>query len=270
MLDIFAYAVGGTITFKDPRINLIVGNSFGIGITARTDYLYAIDAYGFGQNITSTYNNAYPFPYPTLSQAGQTAIDTFKFRGSNSNISSIIASRPHKVVYSVSAELNPNNDPLGFVTDSSRFDIWVDVALPMWGKTQGLTFERDFDVDFTPFDIAERGGFKLITENKFPIDLETQLYFMNGNTILDSLFTGDKAILKSALVDGTGHVTQAESATHLSAFTAERFSLIKTATKVRLKAKLVTTNNGTQDVKFYTDYGLTVKLGMTMGINPFK
>lgn len=269
-LDIFTYNIGGTVSFKDPRINLIVGNSFGVGVRATTDYLYAIDPYGFGQDITSTYNNTYDFPYPTMSQVGQRAIDTFKFRGSNSNLSSIIQMRPRKVVYEVSAELNPNNDPLGFVTDSSNFDIWVDVALPMWGKTQGLSFERDFEVDFQPFDIVDRASFKLITENGFPVDLEAQLYFMNGNIIMDSLFTGDKAILKSGIVDGTGHVIQKEIATQESAFTAVRFSSIKNANKLRLKAKLLTYKNGTEDVKFYTDYGLTVKLGMIVGVNPFK
>ncbi|MBX7242970.1 MAG: hypothetical protein K1X92_14605 [Bacteroidia bacterium] len=269
-LDIFTYNIGGTVSFKDPRINLIVGNSFGVGVTATTDNMYAIDPYGFGQDITSVYNNTYPFPYPSINEVGQTAIDTFKFRGSNSNISSIIQMRPRQVVYEVSAELNPNNEPLGFVTDSSQFNVWVDVALPMWGKTQGLTFERDFEADFQPFDIVDRASFKLITENGFPVDLETQLYFMNGNIILDSLMTGDKMILKSGTVDGSGRVIQDEIATTESAFTAARFSNIKNTNKLRLKAKMLTYKNGTEDVKFYTDYGLTVKLGMIVGVDPFK
>lgn len=269
-LDIFTYNIGGTVKFKDPRINLIVGNSFGVGVTAQTDNLYAIDPYGFAQNITSSYNNVYPFPYPAINQVGQIAIDTFKFRGSNSNIASIIEMRPRQVVYEVSASLNPDNQPLGFVTDSSKFDIWVDVALPMWGRTSGLSFEKEFDVDFSPFEIVDRAGFKLITENGFPVDLEAQLYFMSGNVVLDSLFSNGNTILKSATIDGNGRVIADEIATNESSFTGARFSGIKNAQKLRLKAKLLTYKNGSQDIKLYTDYGLRVKLGMTAGIDPFQ
>jgi hypothetical protein len=267
-LKIFGNVFGGNVFFKNPRINIIVKNSFGAPVRAKADVLKAKDVYNFTQDITSSYNGIFDFPYPTLSQVGQSVVDTFKFTGTNSNISSIIQQRPSQVIYKISGELNPNSVPGGFVTDSSQFDIYVDVALPMYGKTANLSFSKTFSTDFKPFKVADRASFKLITENGFPADVKAQLYFYDkNNVLLDSLFHSDALILKAAPVNANGQATTKEKSINEAVFTAEEFEKIKTATSITLKAKLNTTNNGNTDVKFYENNGMTVKLGMIIGVN---
>jgi hypothetical protein len=269
VLDIFKNFVGGQTYFADPRINLIVANSYGVPIAAETKQLRAVNFFGFGQDFTSVYNNYYAFPSPALNQVGQTAVDTFRFYGSNSNVEDVIAAAPREVQYNISAVLNPNHEPGGFLTDSSQFSVFVDVALPMWGRTTGVEFKKDFNADFSPFAAMDSAAFKLITENGFPLDLRTQLYFVtNTNEIIDSLFTGYPRIMDAATVDGNGHVNSIKAATNFASISGDRFANIKKRTKyLRLKAKTNTSNNGSIDVKFYTDYGMTVKLGVAASVD---
>lgn len=265
LLDIFRNWQKGSILFKDPRINLIVKSSYGLPIRAKTDIMEAITNAG-QMPITSIYNNTYDFPYPSV--AGQTKVDTFKFYGSNSNIEDVIAATPYRIAYEVSAELNPNNQ-IGFATDSSRFDVYVDVALPMWGRTTGLTFERDFDVDLKPFKVIDNVTFKVITENRFPVDVKMQLYFLaDNNTRMDSIFVGEPVILKSASVNGAGQVTGTSVVINEAVFSTDRFTKVKTYKRLRMKGTLMTAQNGMQDVKFFNSNGMTIKMGINAGVDP--
>lgn len=268
-LKIFTNTVGGNVYFKDPRINIIIKNSYGVGIRMQADTLRAIDRNNFSHDFTlnNNPNLIFDFPYPSVT--GQSKVDTFKFTGTNSNVEDVIALSPSQIVYKVSGELNPNNDPSGFVTDSSKFDVFVDVALPMYGRTSNLSYEKTFVTDFKSFKPADKASFKLITENGFPVDVFTQLYFVDkNNQVIDSIFKGNPLILKAAPVDGSGKVTTKATAINESSFSPEAFEKIKKATSIKVKAKLNTTDsNLNKDVKFYTDYGMTVKLGMIIGTN---
>lgn len=265
-IGMFANAVGGNVSLKDPRLNIIVKSSYGTPVRAKTEVLKAIDVYGFSQDITSTYNGIYDFPFPLT--AGASATDTFVFKGTNSNIGTVIAQRPNQIVYKVAAELNPNNLSSGFVTDSSKFDVYVDVALPMWGRTSNLSFEKEFSIDLSTFQAVGDASFKLVTENGFPVDVFTQLYFYDaGNQVLDSLFKSSPKILKSAAVGSDGKVTTWEKQSNEAVFDAAAFARLKQATSLRLSARLNTTNNGNTDVKFYPNYGLRLKLGVKAGVN---
>lgn len=271
-LDIFKYWKLGNIYFKDPRINLIVANSYGVPVRAQANILNAIASNGVKTAITnSNYpNNIFNFPYPSVSQAGTYAVDTFKFNGTNSNLGQVIQQRPPQVEYQVSADLNPDGLQ-GFITDSSKFDIYLDIALPMYGHATNYTLTKDFATDMSIFSAMEYAKFKLITENGFPADVKLQLLFLDesGKT-LDSLFSGNSIILQAAEVDGNGRVNQANKAVKIteSEFTPERFSAIKTAKKLRLIGGINTLNNGTVDVRFYTDYAMGLRLGIVAGVNP--
>ncbi|MGL5936771.1 MAG: hypothetical protein ACRCZI_14245 [Cetobacterium sp.] len=273
-LDIFKYWKLGDIYFKDPRINIIVANSYGVPIEAKADVLNAIAANGIETNITNTAypNNIFNFPYPTLSQAGMYAIDTFKFSTSNSNLSNVIQSRPPQVKYKVSALLNPNEID-GFITDTSKFDVYVDISLPMYGHAKDYTLTKDFDTDLSMFSAMNYANFKLVTENGFPADIKLQLFFLSANdNIIDSLFIDNPIILNAADVDASGRVNQANKVTTINhaEFSPQRFSAIKTAKKIKLRGSLNTLNNGTTDVKFYTDYAMGIRLGIIAGVNPLE
>lgn len=271
-LDIFKYWKSGNIYFKDPQINVIVQNSYGVPLQAQANVLNAVAASGVKTAITnSSYpNNIFNFPYPSISQSGLSATDTFKFNMTNSNLGAVIQLYPPQVEYQVSARLNPNAAQ-GFITDSSKFDIYLDIALPMYGHATKYTLTKDFDTDLSIFAAMDYAKFKLVTENGFPADIKLQILFLDQyeNTI-DSLFVGNSVILQAAEVDGFGRANQANKAVKISEaeFTPERFSLIKKAKKLRLSGEVNTLNNGTVDVRFYTDYAMAIRLGVVAGINP--
>ncbi len=273
-LDIFKYWKFGEVYFKDPRINLIVQNSYGVPLRAQADKLNAIAYNNVKTAITnSDYpNNIFNFPYPNISQAGIFATDTFKFNSGNSNLGAVIQLHPPQIEYKVSAELNPNNLQ-GFITDSSRFDVYLDIALPMYGHATNYTLTKDFDLNMAQFEAMDYAKFKLVTENGFPADIKLQLLFLDASeNVIDSLFAGDSVILQAAEVDGNGRVNQANKAVRVTEteFTAQRFSAIKTAKKLKLKGTVNTLNNGTVDVRFYTDYAMALRLGIVAGINPLN
>ncbi|MFK7773860.1 MAG: hypothetical protein AB8F94_17045 [Saprospiraceae bacterium] len=266
LINLFETAVSGSLKIEDPKINLKISNSFGIPIGMVAENLTAETMSEGTMDVYSVLDDGIAFNYPSLVEVGESKITNIGVNKDNSNLSEIISSNPTQLNYELGALTNPAADPSirGFVLDNSRFDVDVKMELPVWLSASDFAVEEVSEFDASFFEDIESASFKLITENGLPIEAGVQVYFMDeNNVVLDSLFnSGNMTLIPAAEVNTEGEVTAKSSSENIAEFTIDRIAKIKNATQISIKGMVSTAEMGTVAVKFYTDYGLTFKLGV--------
>jgi hypothetical protein len=265
LINLFEAAVGGSLKIEDPKINLKVMNSFGIPIGMSVESLTVETISEGTMEIHSVLDDGIEFNYPSGIEVGQSKITNIEMNKDNSNLSEIISSSPRELNYKLGAMTNPANDPSlkGFVLDTSQFTIDVKMELPIWLSASNFAVEKISEFDASFFEDIESAEFKLITENGLPIEAGVQVYFLDeNNVILDSLFNASNmTLIPAAEVNSQGEVTLKSSSENIAEFTIDRIAKIQHATQIAIKGIVSTTEMGTVAVKFYTDYGMSFKLG---------
>lgn len=255
----------------DPKIKFRIFNSYGIPIKAQ---LNEFSTYSKSKGlITATgYPDPLAIPTPTEQEIGEIKIDSFELNKTNSNITDLVSNIPKWMVYNFAAQVNPpGTTERNFITYNSQLRIQADIDIPLAGSAEGFVLNKEvdisgFDDDLEDVEELEEITLRLFLENDFPVDVDLQLYFQDsmGNT-LDSLIEPSQLILKSAVVDGTGKSVAPNTYTLDFVVSRDRFERMREATKGLVTARLNTykPSSGPQpEVRFYSDYGLTVKLGI--------
>ncbi len=265
-INLFETAVGGSLDIQDPKINLKITNSFGVPIGMTAESLIAETMSEGTMDVYSVLDDGIEFNYPTAMEVGESKITNVGVNKDNSNLSDIISSNPTQLSYELGAVTNPDNDPsiIGFVLDTSQFDVDVEIELPVWLSASNFAVEEVSEFDASFFEDIESAEFKLITENGLPIEAGVQVYFMDeNNLVLDSLFnTSSTTLIPAAEVNAQGEVTSKSSTENIAEFTVDRIAKIQNATQISIKGIVSTAEMGTVAVKFYTDYGMSFKLGV--------
>lgn len=264
VIDLFENSTSGSIRVEDPRINLMITNSFGVPIQITADDLSATTASGSTMAITSPLDNGFNFNYPSLAEAGEAKTSMININKNTSNIVDLIESSPKEIQFELSAMTNPMADPTirGFVNDDSQFDIDVEVEVPMHLSASDFKIENTSEFDASVFDEVEEAEFKLYVENGLPVEAGVQVFFKDdAGVVLAPLFDATTDLIVAAPVDADGKVTDFSTGEQTVIIDADKIALIKDATQITIEGTASTTNNGNTAVKFYTDYGMTFKLG---------
>jgi len=265
LINLFESAVSGSLNIKDPKINLKITNSLGVPIEMMAEHLTAETISAGTMEVQTIFDNGIAFNYPTTMEVGQSKITNVETNKDNSNLSDVISKSPKQLNYELGAITNPANDPniKGFILDTSRFAVDVEVELPVWFSASDFVFEEVSEFDASFFEDIESAEFKLIIENGLPIEAGVQVYFMDENNIvLDSLFDGgNMTLIPAAEINTQGEVISKSSSENIAEFTIDRIAKIQHATQISIKGIVSTAEMGTVAVKFYTDYGLSFKLG---------
>lgn len=264
----------GKIDFVNPTIKLLINSSYGFPTRAAWGILQARQIES-GQTIDITgFPNPTDFSYPQFSQLGKSVTTEILLSKTTSNVMDVISLPPNQLIYSiigtsnVNGKLNPTQYPTqeNFVTDSSRFDVAVEVEFPLHGSIKDLTIENiyDFNLDIESVEEVISALFKINIENEFPLDGRLQIYFTDSNlVILDSLIATNEKFIKSAEVDADGIVTKPTLAYSQTLYTFERFKTIsEKAHKMLVRATVNSTNDGNTNVRIYSNYILDVKVGV--------
>lgn len=269
LIDLFENWTRGDVYFVDPKIKMTVENSFGFPVRAKANVMQVLTVDDEILDLVSPYVDSINFNYPSLSEVGQTKLTYFDFDKDNSNIDVILGSGPVAVDYDLDAVPNPdmNTDIHGFMTDSSFFNVQVEVDLPIYGRASGFEVRDTFAVDFSTYEEVDHVEFKLIAENGVPLDVSTQVYFANSNgEVLDSLFIPMENILAAAAVNTDGDVTAIGEKTTLVEMDSDRFDGVRSARKLYLTTAFSTTDNGSKNVKVTIDQGVDIRMGMKLGV----
>jgi hypothetical protein len=255
---------------SDPRIKFYISNSYGIPMSAQISEISTISR-SAGKLTATGFPDPLVIPTPTRQQIGETLIDSFELNKNNSNVADMISNIPQHLIYGFGAEVNPTGTTSrNFITYNSELKISVDIDVPLAGRADGFELSQEVDIsdmttDLDDIDQLEEILVRMFLKNDFPVDVDLQLYFQDSSgTTLDSLFKDGQMLLRSAVVDGNGRVTQSQDYRLDISMTREQFERIKTSTQGLITAKLNTLKqNGSQpEVKFYSDYGIGFKLGV--------
>lgn len=259
----------GRIQLADPQIHLKVGNSFGVPFGIELLDLEARFKDGSMTPITLDPDvNPVIIDAPTIDQVGQAIITNTAVDSNNSNINQIASTDLTGVQVSVNALGNPTGVLNNFILDTSHLDINLEVVVPMHLRAEGLEMGEIYDFDIGGGDGFSRENiksfmFQLETENGLPLEVSTQVYFMDSNeNYLDSLFNEQNwNILPSGVVDGNGKVIMTTYNKVEVFLTDSQIDNLFIAEKTMVQIMVETTDEGTRDIKFYSTNSLGFKLG---------
>lgn len=270
-IGVFKNAIGsGVISLADPKLTMVISNSYGIPIDARIAELNAYTP-GFIPFPVTGFPTPLPLYSPDKNQIGQTLTGSFTLNSTNSNLSTIIKKVPQSFIYKIDSKTNPNGAThSNFILDSSRFKVDMKVELPLYGTAKDFllidTAEFKMEENFT--DQVESATIRTFNSNGFPMDVAMQVYFVDSTyKKLDSLVQPYQLILRSATVNPiTGKVTNPNDKIYDVVLTQARVKNLKTAKYLLVKANATTTSGGNTNVKIYSNYKIDLKLGIQANI----
>lgn len=263
-LGVFDNWESGGVSFVDPKVRILVDNSFGFPTRSRVNMLDLVTADGRVLPLESEFiNTGINFGFPTFDEVGQVITTDFAFDNTNSNIAELFEERIVQVIYDVDALAFPDNNPdeFGFVTNESFFRVSVEVELPMQGTVNDLQLYQEYDINELDIEFAEEVELKTITSNTFPVDINLQAYFLDlSGTIVDSLYVGGPTRLQSS-----DDLTQEETVEFVQIID-QRLEALKSARKVGLRVGL---QNPESDEPFWilADQQVSLRIGAKVKVN---
>ncbi|MDG2455957.1 MAG: hypothetical protein P8N47_09135 [Bacteroidia bacterium] len=266
-IPFFENSQSGSITLRDPRIKFFFANSSGLGIEVN---VLKFDGINKENNVLPFIGFPSPLPIPKLSfmEIGQTKNDSLELNKNTSNLAPYLDNKPAKNAYRLEVNSGVNANQRQWLLDTSKLAMQVEIEIPLDGTAQDFALEssQPFELELENVSDIDEVLIRLYTENGFPLDITTQLYFEDSltNTVLDSLLTTDILILPSATVDAQGKVLSANPKTTDISLNTASIENLQNANRIRIRATLNTlVENGIPtDVKLYSYYDLLLQLGV--------
>jgi len=252
----------------DPRIDIYTENSLGIPFELTLDSVIAT-----AEDMTTLaleFYEGHPFkiPAPSLSRVGETVRGEFNINNQTSNFHELLNLAPHSLSYRLAGGIDPDiPDQNHFLLDTSRFLLEAEFLIPLDLKyTQYAmedTLEFEFGEEGIDTSMVKEVQLKVSTVNELPIELDLQLYLLDEfHTVIDSVFEQDGVFLPASEVDANGLLQSASEQSNMADFHTEKLGRLDNVRYILVAARLVTSENGQQFVKFYTDYSLEFKISM--------
>jgi len=270
-LEIYDHAFNGTAYFEDPHIYIYINNSYGLPL--KMDF----DDFSTFSTIDDSYAS-FPFPLsiidiaaPSVNNIGTSELTTITLDTSNfPQLRNILDKSPKYLFFGVNGYLNPDGYSKNFATDSSHFDVDMEINLPLWGYASYLTLEdtteADFSENFHDFDDIQWIKFLFNVDNGMPADVFYQVYFDDStHVVLDSLFHNENEmhLVVSGILDNNYKVVASTHKTTTILYERPRLDLLENTKYVRFRGYIKTKNiEEAQLVKFYADYTINMKLGV--------
>jgi len=256
------------LKLADPRINLRTESSLGIPFELTLDKVMAT-----AEDMTTLsleFYEGHPFkiPAPSLSQMGETVEGEFHINNQTSNFHELLNLAPSSLSYRFTGGPDPDIlDQNHFLLSTSRFLLAAEFLLPL-----DLKYTKYALSDTLEFELGEEGVdttiikdvlLKVSTVNELPIELDLQLYLLDENrTLLDSVFEQEGVFLAGSEVDPGGLLLSASEQSNSASFPTEKLGILGQVRYIVVRASLVTSENGEQYVKFYSDYSLDFEISL--------
>jgi hypothetical protein len=264
-IDFFEKWRSGSVKFEAPRLIATLDNSFGVPVRAQMVVGEVITINGQKLQLNSPLTAGVDVNYPSMNEIGKTKRTIVTFDTANSNLAKIISANPMAIDYDIDGLMNPDSGRriTGFLTDSSAFKFQVELEVPMHGSVRNFELNDTFAIDLSKNTNVTQAEFKVLTDNKMPIDLLLQGYFTDKNgKILDSLYTAQSPILRGAPVGSNGLPTGISSTENKINLTAAKFEKVRNASKIIVRYGFSTTNNGAVPVKLTVTQSVRVRIGV--------
>ena len=268
-IGVYSTWISGGFDFEDPKLTIKVQNSFGFPVRTKFNKLELTNVKGEKSNVEGTFiDEGFDFNYPTLDEKGTVAYSEFILDKTNSNIQTVFNEKVKLVRYDVTATGNPDNDDsiIGFLTDTSFYNVDIAIELPLETSINDLILGDTFDIDLSSYEEVINAEFKLITENKFPYEMEVQAYMLDANGVaIDSLFR-DEAYQVAGADTSAGSTNDSPTSIRYTTFDNAAFAKIRSAEQIAIKAKFNNTEGQEGPQWIYEDYGIDIKIGAIINV----
>lgn len=255
-IDLYENIVEGELYFSDPRLGLIINNSFGIPAMVNLKSVSVLTVNNDIIKLTgSILDEGFYVDAPSSGQQGETAQSTVVIDRSNSNIAEVFNAKPKQIWYLVEVILAPGSGLTeGFVLEESQIDVSVSFELPIEGKAKSFITEQIVDMDLgDEEELLKEAQLKLITSNQIPIDVGLQLYFLDeAEQKVDSIFTDLTTVIAS----------NSPELTTLFDLSPSRIQSIRKSKKIMIRSEFSTTNGGNTEVRILNTQEMAVRLGL--------
>ncbi len=264
----------GDIYFADPRINILIENSYGIPVEFELENMRSVSKETGAVTDISIDPSVNPFliKAPTLEQEGEIIETHIPINNTNSNIDEVVNTESKLFTYGISSTINPGgpDQNYNFVLDTSGVSMDFEFTLPMHLRAENFTLQDTLDFDlFGSVSDEESNNFeveallvKLDVDNGMPVEVDMQLYFTDSlYTVRDSLFDDSKDVLSSGIVDENDRVIYPSSNPIEIDLSQDKIDNLMDTKFAILKATIETIDDGQRHVKFYTDYAIDFRLG---------
>ncbi|MCK5856892.1 MAG: hypothetical protein KAG64_05345 [Bacteroidales bacterium] len=260
VIDLFDNQMAGALFAEDPSLKITLRNSYGLPADLTFTELYAVRD-GVKLNFTGALLPTLSIGHPTFNDIGQVVTTEFLFNTSNSNIKDIIELNPEKFFFEGLVQTNPQGSGIdNFALDTSSIDVDLEFELPLHGRALNFVLRDTTFLSGNEEGVDSKGvetlTLRVKTENRFPIDVNLQVYMTDSlNNIIDSVFDAGGKLLDAAPVSGPPdyHVTSSVDNITYITLTEDQLDSYKKAQKLIIEAHSSTTNAGTDIIKIYTD-----------------
>jgi len=228
------------------------------------------------RNTTTQDLNLLPFiidrPADTISPE---ISSTFIIDRNNSSLAELISLPPDKIMISGNAIMNPSAKSQEFTsfTGTRKLLGSLEIEVPLEFRMNNLSFtdstenflaeafDKGDDLNWEDFELF-RIDFDI--QNGFPLGVSLKLSLLDSttNNVLSSIDATD--IIKPAPVDLNGKATGVTASSTSVLFTQQFFNSINSAEKIEFRFTLNTSENGSKDVKIYSDYRINFKASLVL------
>ncbi len=270
-INLYNRWISGTMDFVEPRVVMDVENSFGFAVGADFKEMTIETIDGAKLPLESEIiDNGIIFEYPELDEIDVVKNTNFDFDKDNSNIAIIFNDRVAQFNYTIDAIANPANelDFLGFMTNNSYYAVQVKVEVPMHLAINNMQITDTLDFNFSPDNTGlDTLELKVILENNFPVDVRTQLYFLDENNVaIDSVFSDGEKFLKGGTYKDGGVLEDVDEQTFFVDFSEEKLDNLVKSKRILVKPTFISTPNGQDHLWIYDHYNIKIKMGAKFSI----
>jgi len=256
---------GATVSFVQPKINLIVTSDYGVPLTVA---FQTIEARKKGASLPVQLNPQSPMAvnYPTT--LGSSAVTNVAVTNANQ----LLNFAPNQFYYNASARINAgliSANPPNFMADTSKMRVNMNVEVPLYGHASNIILADTASIDLGSVDQSKiaKAFLKVKVSNEIPLDANVQFYLTDSNYVLiDSLLTAAQTeIIPGSKVDANGELQTAGQVDEMIEINPTKLSKVFSASKIIIKARVTTSkgsNGNLPDVKFKSQYKMNVNLGL--------
>ena len=270
-INVFNTQLAGQFELNNVKVGINLKNSYGLPIQIKVDKIQAQNGNSVVNVTDFPATNPFDINYPDINQVGQ-SVSTIIPMTQSFHLANAVNISPKRIIYQVSGKSNPTNNPniQNFVLDTSKFDVGIEVELPMEGKVGGFVLQDTLAFELSKINEIKEISFRINTNNAFPLDANLQVYFTDIlYNVLDSLITTGGEVIKSGIVNPvTQLVVTPTSKLTLVDVPRNRLDKIAIAKKMIIRAKLVSYNyDGNQVVKITNNDYIDIKMAMKAKLN---
>jgi hypothetical protein len=258
------------LELSNPQIILNFENSFGVPIGVNLEGITATNINGDIRQLSGAIiENMQPIKAPSISEYGKKINSAIVISNEISNLRELFSLTPSRLTIPISAKTNFKNEDKepNFYTQDSQLKTILEVNLPLDVKLGGYSQLFDFSLDNINLDDADSIKLRVTTINELPFNGSFDLFLLDADsTVIYQI--PENLILISPEVGANRRTVEPAKSVDDVVLNTDGIAAMNKATKVVF---ILTIDSYKADddrfVRIFSDYELTIKLGVIGNIN---